>query len=372
MKLGNTLTEQWTYNAMLQPTQIVLGTTPGSGSVRGLQLTYPAPGNNGNLMTQTISGSGLSANAVQSYQYDRLNRIHSTCEGASCTSAQGIWGRGFDYDWYGNGWVSSWTAIPPSTVTPVTPSAYDASTNRMAAMAPDEEGNQKAVAGNSFSYDAESRMSRSVVNVLAVYQYDGEGRRVMKVDCALGAVTCDSATQGAASTWFVYDAQGQLAAEYTNGAVAAPPCTTCYVMTDHLGSTRVVTDGSTGAALQCHDYLPFGEEIPAPVGGRTGCYAGTQATGLLFTGKERDSETQTSATPSGLDYFEARYFSGAQGRFTSPDSPLVDQNPYDPQSWNLYSYARGNPFRVSAPNPARRNKSSSSLPNRTPAASPRA
>lgn len=47
-----------------------------------------------------------------------------------------------------------------------------------------------------------------------------------------------------------------------------------------------------------------------------------------FTGKERDAET-------GLDYFGARYFSGAQGRFTSPDEPLLDQHPEDPQSWNL-------------------------------------
>jgi RHS repeat-associated protein len=43
------------------------------------------------------------------------------------------------------------------------------------------------------------------------------------------------------------------------------------------------------------------------------------------TGKERDAET-------GLDYFGARYFSGAQGRFSSPDEPLVDQSPDDPQS----------------------------------------
>ena len=56
-----------------------------------------------------------------------------------------------------------------------------------------------------------------------------------------------------------------------------------------------------------------------------------------FTGKERDSET-------GLDYFGARYFSGAQGRFTSPDIPLLDQDPSDPQSWNLYSYVRNNPL----------------------------
>lgn len=57
-----------------------------------------------------------------------------------------------------------------------------------------------------------------------------------------------------------------------------------------------------------------------------------------FTGKERDAE-------SGLDYFGARYFSGAHGRFTSPDSPFADQKPEDPQSWNLYAYVRNNPLK---------------------------
>lgn len=51
----------------------------------------------------------------------------------------------------------------------------------------------------------------------------------------------------------------------------------------------------------------------------------------------------------GLDYFGARYFSGAQGRFTSADQPFVDQNPEDPQSWNLYSYGRNNPLRYVDP-----------------------
>jgi RHS repeat-associated protein len=64
--------------------------------------------------------------------------------------------------------------------------------------------------------------------------------------------------------------------------------------------------------------------------------AGVQQS-IKFTGKERDAET-------GLDYFGARYFSGAQGRFTSPDQPFADQNPLDPQSWNLYSYTRNNPL----------------------------
>jgi hypothetical protein len=33
-----------------------------------------------------------------------------------------------------------------------------------------------------------------------------------------------------------------------------------------------------------------------------------------------------------------------QGRFTSPDEPLYDQNEDEPQSWNLYSYVRNNPL----------------------------
>ena len=57
-----------------------------------------------------------------------------------------------------------------------------------------------------------------------------------------------------------------------------------------------------------------------------------------FAGKERDGEM-------GLDYFGARYLSGVQGRFASPDKPFADQHVHDPQSWNLYSYARNNPLR---------------------------
>lgn len=64
--------------------------------------------------------------------------------------------------------------------------------------------------------------------------------------------------------------------------------------------------------------------------------------GPRCSSKERDSET-------GLDYFGARYMSSAQGRFTSVDEPLVDQNRSDPQSWNLFSYVRNNPLRFTDP-----------------------
>ena len=64
--------------------------------------------------------------------------------------------------------------------------------------------------------------------------------------------------------------------------------------------------------------------------------------GEQFTGKERDSER-------GLDYFGARYFSGAQGRFTSPDPLLNSGRPWNPQSWNRYAYTLNNPLKFTDP-----------------------
>ncbi|MFO0508674.1 MAG: RHS repeat-associated core domain-containing protein, partial [bacterium] len=101
----------------------------------------------------------------------------------------------------------------------------------------------------------------------------------------------------------------------------------------HLGSTRMVT-GETGTVAAGYDYLPFGEVVR-----ESGGMAGQT---VRFTGKEREGET-------GLDYFLARYYSAPVGRFTSPDAPLLDQSPSDPQSWNLFSYVRNNPLKFTDP-----------------------
>jgi RHS repeat-associated protein len=61
-----------------------------------------------------------------------------------------------------------------------------------------------------------------------------------------------------------------------------------------------------------------------------------------FTGKERDAET-------GLDYFGARYYSGAMGRFTGSDPLLNSGRPSNPQSWNRYTYGLNNPLRFTDP-----------------------
>jgi RHS repeat-associated protein len=142
---------------------------------------------------------------------------------------------------------------------------------------------------------------------------------------------------------YVYNAQGQMVAEYTTPAPSASGGTR-YLIADHLGSTRVVTD-ATGDVISRHDYLPFGETIPTGIGGRTTAMGYEQPDGInqKFTGKERDSE-------SGLDYFEARYFGSSLGRFMSVDPVEVTPGRLrDPQQLNLYTYARNNPFRFVDP-----------------------
>jgi RHS repeat-associated protein len=159
-----------------------------------------------------------------------------------------------------------------------------------------------------------------------MYAYDGNGRRVVKT------------SSSGAQTVYVYDAGGELVSEYSIGT-SAPPCTTCYLSLDHLGSTRLVTDQS-GNTVSRHDYLPFGEEIAANTGGRNSTFGAQDFVNQKFTAKERDQET-------GLDYFGARYMSSVQGRWTSPDLlNLTEDRLLNPtNTLNKYAYAGNNPLK---------------------------
>ena len=53
---------------------------------------------------------------------------------------------------------------------------------------------------------------------------------------------------------------------------------------------------------------------------------------------------------TGLDFFRARYISGAQGRFTSVDPEFASASLVDPQRWNGYAYATNNPYKFVDPN----------------------
>ena len=356
--LGNGLWEQRRYNARLQPTQMGLGTTLATGSLTAtgttptaslllLDYSYGTSSNNGNVLSQRIR-VGASLNQTQSYTYDALNRLKTAAESGSGTA----WSQTYAYDRYGNRRVTPDTNgnasyLPNQALTPQSTADIATGTNRLSGMkgvntvAYDAAGNLKADwAGNAFKYDGDNRLvafDESLgTDSDTTYSYDGEGRRVQKVVGGSGGIT----------TTYVYNVGGQLVAEYTNPW--RQETGTRYLTADHLGSTRVVT-GEDQGVLSRHDYLPFGEEIGTAYGGRSSVsgYTASLADGPAqkFTGKERDNE-------SGLDYFGARYFSGAGGRFTSPDLVNVTwKRLLDPgNTLNKYSYAANNPLLYVDPN----------------------
>jgi RHS repeat-associated protein len=118
-----------------------------------------------------------------------------------------------------------------------------------------------------------------------------------------------------------------------------------WLITDHLGSTRMVIDqtGSLVGTIR-HDFAPFGEELSAGAGIRSASNGySDDSVRQKFTSHERDDET-------GLDFMQARYYSSLQGRFTSVDPINVTVGRMlDPQQFNLYSYVRNNPLAYTDP-----------------------
>ncbi len=347
IKLGNDLWEHVNFNSRLQPTQIGLGVNQTSSSVVGLDYTYSTTGggegsdNNGNVRTQTITPAP-GTTYLQTYTYDAVNRLSSVAEKYN---GKAIWTQSYGFDRWGNrtSLVNTGSKAPflPMQGTP----AVDASTNRLAGASYDAAGNDLS-AGTSVSYDAENRLTLLREPGDLRFKYDADGKRVEKINDDAGPETIV----------FVYNAAGQMVAEYSYTAGSLPNVKVSYLTADHLSSTRVVTNG-TGAVVARHDYMAYGEELPALVS-RTGVagYGAADGVRQKFTQKERDNE-------SGLDYFLARYYSSAQGRFTSPDeftggpddlfhfaddasaNPTFYADIYDPQTLNKYQYCLNNPLR---------------------------
>jgi len=261
--------------------------------------------------------------ANTNYQYDNANRLSGATDSH--------WFRNFGYDAYGNMSVTGNYNVPLNGLTPVNlgNNPYNPANNRLLEASYDAAGNMSGVGALSFWYDAEGRQTQSYDSgsqTRVYYTYDGAGYRIQKT------------IAGGATTVFVYDALGTLAAEYASTAIT-PACVTCYLSYDLLGSVRLVTDQSANVVSR-HDYLPYGEEIPNGSGGRSGNQFGAASTlNQKFTGQERDPEM----TPN-VDFFNARHFSGVLGSFTRPDPANAGADLYNPQSWNGYGYVLGNPL----------------------------
>jgi RHS repeat-associated protein len=347
------------------------------GTIYSYQVPTGGYAFNGNLLQHIDSVMG-----AWNFNYDTLNRL-ITARNASTTSLStqfagmnGCW----SYDGFGNRKLEAFSTTtttpcisnPPlgtiSTVT--TPTAL----NQVAGLSYDAAGNVRNDGKNAYLYDTEGRIcavaypNGSGGSYYEQYFYGADGARVAKT--AGSSLSC-AAPASAPTTQYLLGPGGEQVTELSVSATAATPLHTNifaggkllatydftgaqglhFVLADPLGTKRVqvgVNSAGLGTPeLYCLS-LPFGNGlgtpratdcVPAP-GATTGT---ADATEHHFTGKEHDTE-------SGNDYFGARYYASAIGRWMSPDpTGLALATAENPQSLNLYAYVNNNPLSMIDP-----------------------
>jgi RHS repeat-associated protein len=193
------------------------------------------------------------------------------------------------------------------------------------------------VVTTTHTYDANDRLIHSVLPDQSeiTYLYDVGGQRVQKTTTTdEGTIT----TTYPSPSYTVKDTEVSITVSLGLNRVADVSYNSDatveyeYILTDHLGSTHVVTDEGE-VLVEVIDYLPFGNE-------RTRQTQNEEGIDRTFTGHVLDRD-------SGLIYANARYYDGGLRRFTSVD-PASQFNSSqflsDPQQLNLYGYVRNNPI----------------------------
>ena len=327
---ANPWTETREYNSLLQARKLRL--VKGTQKLLGLDWIYSANSqynasqdmyeetgsdNNGNLRMEKLAHTvGTPFSVDRSFGYDTANRIGSFSEPSKSQS--------YGYDAFGNLWQSAASGVPE--LRPNGPAWFLGTngqvTNQLSNTAYHAGGYQAQLSisygGTNATFDAEGCLAQVAFGgVVATYDFDAEGRRVKRTDA------------GGNATYYVYDAEGQLMAEYGGAATGTG---TQYIATDQLGSTRMVQDAQGNCAVRM-DYAPYGSVVS-----RSGdCYANPWTSGRMFAGAHRDGATE-------LDHMGAREYYATLGRFTSPDPENAGADPAMPGSWNMYSYAYNNPL----------------------------
>jgi RHS repeat-associated protein len=300
-----------------------------------LDYTYDSTSN----ITQLVNGwrdtdSDWNSD-TEIYSYDGLNRLTS----AHCIS----WSHTYSYDKVGNRTSKDSVTYTINTVNEVTSLSdgttftYDANGNRT----------QKTKGTDTwdYTYDCANRLTKVEKNSTTEgeYIYDGDGKRIQATEnnvtttsiCSGWDVLYEETSTGTAS--YIYGPTGLLAKRTTINQESD----TSFYHTDHLGSTRLVTDESKNI-ISAVTYHPFGE-IDIKEGSED----------FLFTGKELDS--------TGFYYYGARYYDPGLGRFITRDSWTYLPNDFrsfsnavlqwisNPHLFNRYAYCGNNPLLYTDP-----------------------
>lgn len=330
-RFGNSAYREECYNTRLQPSGIVGRTAPANpanpcGPLESefFRLAYSYGSlNNGNV--QQIANL-IDANRGQNFQYDDLNRL------LQAESVGSEWGNTYVIDAWGN--LTNMNAVQGKTNYLPLSKAPASNKNQLNEDLHDAAGNLWN--NNQYIYDAENRLVRLSGDSADRYLYDGDGKRVKKEGSGSPPLLYWTGTGSDALVETNLSGNVQSEHIFFNGQRVARIAAgvTYYYFSDHLGTSRVITD-TAGTVCYDADYYPYGTEQHV--------YVNTCPQNYKFTGKEHDTETQ-------LDYFGARYYGSNGSRWLSPDPAgtfFADER--IPQTWNHYSYVRNNPLKFVDP-----------------------
>ncbi|MBU7038462.1 MAG: DUF2341 domain-containing protein [Theionarchaea archaeon] len=316
---GNDLQATFSYDSLDRVS--TLDVKNGTTAFLDLDYTYD---NNGNI-TQLVNGwrdtSSSWHSETESYGYDGMDRLTS----ASCTS----WSHTYSYDKAGNRTAKDGVTYTINTVNEVTALSdgttfsYDNNGSRT--------GKSKGTDAWVYTYEFVSRLAKVEKNsvTLGEYVYDGDGKRIQVTEDEVTTVYVYSGSNvvyeenSTGIACYIFGSTGRLAKRTTISGES----NMFYYSSDHLGSTRLVTDGSKNivAAVAYH---PFGE---------TSTEEGSES--YLYNGKEKDA--------TGLYYYGARYYDPEAGRFITRDARKGDI--HAPSTLNRFAYCRNNPVRFIDP-----------------------
>lgn len=283
----------------------------GANTLADFQYQFNAVNN----ITQMIDGAG-----AHNYSYDPLDRLTAATHSNQTNES-------YTYDDVGNRTAShqgsSYSYQPFNRLVAANGASlgYDANGNLTS----------KTDASRSWTYswDYENRLKQASLSggVTVNYSYDAFGRRIQRTSST------------GSTTKFIYDGadvlrdldgNGNTVADYLNGLGIdnklreTTSGSTSYFVTDHLGTTRGLTDASGNLAASI-GYDSFGNST-----------SGSASTRYTYTGRELDSEI-------GLMYYRARWYDPQVGKFISED-PIGLQG-----GLNLYAYVENDPINDSDP-----------------------
>jgi RHS repeat-associated protein len=307
MTRPNGLTTNYTYDNLSRLLSVLhqVGTTTLDGAVYTVD-------NVGNRTAKTDKQTNVTTN----YGYDAIYQLASATQGSTTTES-------YSYDPVGNRTaslgVSSYTTNSSNqlTATPTASYTYDNNGNTLT----------KTIGTNTTTYgwDYENQLTSVTLPAsggTVSFKYDPLGRRIYKSSPAVTSIFAYDGENLAEET----SSSGSVVARYANGRhidellEMIRSSSTLFYNADALATVTSLSNG-TGGLSQTYSYDAYGTQT-----GSSG-----SATNLFrFTGRELDTETA-------LNYYRARYYDPAVGRFLSEDPEGFGGGD------NFYAYVANNP-----------------------------